>query len=725
MKRDSVKYKSPTLIIGLCLTGLLGVSVLATKGRQWSPPESPDAPALIDPNAPSNVLGLVGTEPESRNPQLQAIAADRSNKLDQNRARYLLAMAALEDYDGGTALDYLENLERDYPVLAPHILIKRGRAYELSNNTSQAQVVWLQVLQDYPESPAAAEALYRLSPYDTQYIEQAIAQYPGHPRTQALIRAELEKNPDQFKLWVLRLLYDADAYDIGTVRGQLTDNYSDQLTPEIWEALGDSYWDGWQYGDAAKAYENAPKTSRNLYRVGRGFHIKDENENARRAYRALIETFPDAEETGLGLRRLASLVPDTQAIAYLDQVHEKFPKEAAQALLSKAKILDRLGSRTSADQARQIVLNSYKADAATSDYRWQRAEQYAKEGRIDKAWEWAQPIAKDTPDHSVAAESVYWIGKWAARLDRPADSQQAFETVLASYPESYYAWRSAVQLGWDVGSFTSVRDLQPTVQLPQERPLPPAGSETFQELFRLGQDFDAWNEMQMDLADQPDMTIAEEFTWGLLKLSQGRYLKGINTIWGLSKRDGEGDRQAWLELRQRPDYWYALFPFPYAEEILKHSADNELNPLLVVSLMRQESRFEREIQSPVGATGLMQVMPATGEWISDQIDDTDYSLTNPDDNIQFGTWYLRYTHREYDDNSMLAIASYNAGPGNVAKWVRRYDLSDADAFVEQIPFKETKGYVSSVFANYWNYQRLYNPDLQSKLQALSPQDTEG
>jgi soluble lytic murein transglycosylase len=248
--------------------------------------------------------------------------------------------------------------------------------------------------------------------------------------------------------------------------------------------------------------------------------------------------------------------------------------------------------------------------------------------------------------------------------------------------------------------------------------MPPAGSEAFQELFRLGQDFDAWNTIQMELAGKTTLTINEEFTAGLLKITQGHYLKGINTIWGLSQRDEPGDRQAWLELRQRPDYWYALFPFPYADEIQKHSANNELNPLLVVALMRQESRFEKEIKSPVGATGLMQVMPGTADWIAAQINDSEYAMNNPEDNIQFGTWYLRYTHSEYDDNSMLAVASYNAGPGNVAKWVRKYGLSDPDLFVEDIPFKETKGYVESVFANYWNYQRLYNPALQEHLKEL-------
>lgn len=131
--------------------------------------------------------------------------------------------------------------------------------------------------------------------------------------------------------------------------------------------------------------------------------------------------------------------------------------------------------------------------------------------------------------------------------------------------------------------------------------------------------------------------------------------------------------------------------------------------------MRQESRFEKDIKSPVGATGLMQIMPETGAWIAPQINIKEYSLTDPEDNIKMGTWYLNYTHDTYNDNSMLAIASYNAGPGNVSNWISRYSLADIDEFVENIPFPETKNYVETVFGNYWNYVELYDPKIEEKL----------
>jgi len=108
-------------------------------------------------------------------------------------------------------------------------------------------------------------------------------------------------------------------------------------------------------------------------------------------------------------------------------------------------------------------------------------------------------------------------------------------------------------------------------------------------------------------------------------------------------------------------------------------------------------------------------MPGTGSWIAKKIDLEQYNLENPDDNIKLGTWFLDYTHGEYKNNSLLAVASYNAGPGNVSKWVTKYGFTDPDAFIELIPFPETKGYVESVFGNYWNYLRLYNPEISQML----------
>jgi soluble lytic murein transglycosylase len=120
----------------------------------------------------------------------------------------------------------------------------------------------------------------------------------------------------------------------------------------------------------------------------------------------------------------------------------------------------------------------------------------------------------------------------------------------------------------------------------------------------------------------------------------------------------------------------------------------------------------------VGATGLMQVMPDTARWIKQSTGLDGYDLTDPEDSIQLGTWYLDHTHAEYNNHSLFAVASYNAGPGNVAKWIQRGGYSDADDFAEKIPFPETKGYIRSVFGGYWNYLRLYDPGIAAQVKQL-------
>jgi soluble lytic murein transglycosylase len=266
-----------------------------------------------------------------------------------------------------------------------------------------------------------------------------------------------------------------------------------------------------------------------------------------------------------------------------------------------------------------------------------------------------------------------------------------------------------------VGDFTDVRSRAPVTEKPASRSAPPAGSEAFRELYRLGEDTEAWNLFQAEIVDPWNLTPEEQFNLGLYKLALAQNLEGINLIGSLRERDDPGERARWKALRESDKYWHALFPFPYQDSILEWSRKRGLNPLLVTALIRQESRFEKEIRSPVGAVGLMQIMPDTGKYIASNSDKKSYSLTDPEDNIRMGTWYLDYTHDKFANNSLFAVASYNAGPGAVSRWQKSIRVADLDEFVENIPYSETKGYVESVLGNYWNYLQIYNPEIREKL----------
>ncbi|NEQ28753.1 MAG: lytic transglycosylase domain-containing protein, partial [Microcoleus sp. SIO2G3] len=349
------------------------------------------------------------------------------------------------------------------------------------------------------------------------------------------------------------------------------------------------------------------------------------------------------------------------------------------------------------------------------------AEQRFAAGDVNGAWTIARQLVSENPDSEHAPEAAFWVGKWAQQLGQQQEAKTAFEYVLTHYPESYYAWRSAALMGLDVGDFTTVREKLPEVVQPAQRPDLPAGSPALQELYRLGQDRDAWSRWQVEFKSFMQPSVAEQFADGVMRLGVGDNLNGIFMISSLRNREEPDDRTAYHDLKQKISYWQALYPFPYMGQINNWAKERQLNPMLVTALIRQESRFEPKIESSAGAQGLMQVMPGTADWISQQTGVQQYSMSNPDDNIKFGTWYLDYTHREYDNNSLFAVASYNAGPGNIADWIDRFGFRDPDVFVEQIPFPETKGYVESVFGNYWNYLRLYNPKVSEMLDQYSPE----
>ncbi|MBD2667398.1 lytic transglycosylase catalytic [Richelia sinica FACHB-800] len=659
--------------------------------------------------AKSSVFPLVSKSLPERAAQLTEIAQTGSSP-DRERARYLLASDYLETAEGQKALSLLAGLDKAYPALAPYVLLKQAQAYDLVGEKGKASDLRRKVFKDHAQTPAMVKAAYLIG--QPQLQDQAIARFPSHPLTWEIIRTRLQINPNQPNLQFILAQYAHRQPGIVGILDQFVKQ--PKLRPEDWQVIAKAYWDNDQFTKAKDAYLKAPKTAQSLYRIGRGFQLNKERDQAIASYQKLIQQFPTAEETGTALLRLAEMSASRAAIPYLEQVINKFPDQAPQALVQKAKILQALKDEKSANAAWQLLLGKYSSSDEAAEYRWQTAQKKAKAKDYIGAWQWAQPITTNNPTSILAPRAGFWVGKWATNLGKQEDARKSYEYVLSEFPQSYYAWRSATILGLNVGDFNTIRLMNPEI-IPPQRAVPLAGSETFKELYLLGQDRDAWYEWETEFQNKDKPTIGEQFTEGLMRLAKGENLIGINLISRLEDRKTPQEKAEYITLSQQISYWQARYPFPYVKEIEKWSGQRQLNTLLVTALMRQESRFERRIKSPVGATGLMQVMPSTAAWIAPQInmDIKKIDLENPEDNIMLGTWYLDHTHQQYGNNSMLAIASYNAGPGNVAKWLQTIAKQDPDEFVEEIPFDETRNYVRQVFGNYWNYLRLYNPEISA------------
>lgn len=162
----------------------------------------------------------------------------------------------------------------------------------------------------------------------------------------------------------------------------------------------------------------------------------------------------------------------------------------------------------------------------------------------------------------------------------------------------------------------------------------------------------------------------------------------------------------------KADYWDDLslrFPVYYSSEVKNNAALHDLDPSIVFGLIRQESIFNKNAESAVGARGLMQLMPKTGMQIARELKEkwqSDNNLFNPDVNVRYGAYYYKQLLRQFHGHFALAIAAYNAGSGRVAKWLPNVASVPADIWIETIPYKETRKYVTSVLSYAIIYQQL-------------------
>ncbi|AGH95314.1 lytic transglycosylase domain-containing protein [Pseudobdellovibrio exovorus] len=169
-----------------------------------------------------------------------------------------------------------------------------------------------------------------------------------------------------------------------------------------------------------------------------------------------------------------------------------------------------------------------------------------------------------------------------------------------------------------------------------------------------------------------------------------------------------------------------FYPKWYFDEIQAQAKSQGLDPLLILSLVRQESAFNRTAVSRVGARGLMQLMPATARGLDRSL--TPARLMQADKNVHAGTLYFSRLMKRYNGNVVLALAAYNAGFGAVDKWVARYKVDNQLLFKDLIPYRETREYVASILRNHYWYQMLENqnsPKMILGQPTSNPQDLIG
>lgn len=153
-----------------------------------------------------------------------------------------------------------------------------------------------------------------------------------------------------------------------------------------------------------------------------------------------------------------------------------------------------------------------------------------------------------------------------------------------------------------------------------------------------------------------------------------------------------------------------IYPIHHYDLIEKYAKEYEVDPYLVAAIIKNESRFDARAISKKDARGLMQIAPVTGQWASEKLQIPDYSeemLFEPETNIKIGVWYLNFLRQEFGDHIEVIVAGYNAGNGNIQKWLDNPRYSRDGKTLYEIPFNETKIYQRKVLRDYKIYTKIY------------------
>ncbi len=173
-------------------------------------------------------------------------------------------------------------------------------------------------------------------------------------------------------------------------------------------------------------------------------------------------------------------------------------------------------------------------------------------------------------------------------------------------------------------------------------------------------------------------------------------------------------------------FWRWMYPIGYQSDIQQAAKEAKVDPLLVASVIRVESKFDPTDVSDAGAIGLMQLMPGTAQWIAQQMQQEGQAynpallsgntadLSVPGINIRVGSWYIHYLIQQFHGNVVEAVAGYNAGPRRVQVWLNDKVWNGQLGTITNIPVGETRHFVDRVFYNYNLYERIYGRDADWK-----------
>jgi len=378
---------------------------------------------------------------------------------------------------------------------------------------------------------------------------------------------------------------------------------------------------------------------------------------------------------------------DSQASQLYTQIHLLFPNSpiAAEGLYNAARLYQINNNTQKAIKTYDILIRSYPRNKYAEDGAWYLGWIYYRKGQYREAHGTFSAFT-DSDSTFNASNAKYWRARTLEKQGKHDEAHVQYRELAGSTIPTYHTYLAQKKSGY-TPKFANINPESSTLGTRAN-----SRKEKAQLLINLGMVDEAKLEI---IAMEDEAGTKEEFVIVSLLYSQvNDYNKSINVAQGIGL----------------PQANRLSFPKGFQEFVGPYAKKYGVDELLVYSIIREESRFQKDVVSPADAVGLMQLIPPTAKAVARQIGINGFStamLTIPRINIEMGIFYFKQVLDKFNGDIELALASYNAGPHRAADWKVRFYGLEKDEFIEEVPFRETRNYIRRILRSYGAYKAIY------------------
>jgi soluble lytic murein transglycosylase len=623
-----------------------------------------------------------------------------SNFILADYSLYYLAAIAFKEGRLNASRRFIAELRRRYPwsIWADAVQLQRAKIYFGEKNFTRAVEI-LRTLRTQKSASAEVinEAIYLqaqtqetlgdLNEAHTLYSE--LRNLSPHSRWTGSARSALArlraKYPDRFGLNTTQAIVDeADRLAREREHGQAERLYKKLLdgSPEadfrlrLLTKLADLYLAVRKRSEAvplleqiARDYSETSEAPKALYRIGQVFWNRHDN---------------------------------AKALGYFTEVMERYPTSpyVERSRYAAGDIYESFGRKQEAVAVYNTIVGSLSNGQVRDDAAWRLAWLYYRTGEIEQAYAIFKTLTDQAMDGGFRTAGLYWQGRSAERLGDLEGAARVYRRVVEGAEESYY---QVLARGALARTGTVIEEPKVNVPVAGAADTEPKLSPGISFHLSRARELSTMSLYPLAVGELDEVERLSKSLSGIRPLLMREYFRNHAYARSLSIANQLPGSAAERNLYR--------FPLAYWELIQEKARERELDPYLVLALIRQESLFDAGARSPAAALGLMQLLPSTAGRVAKQAGlslASNEQLFQPEINLTLGMQYLKELLQRYSNNWFKAIAAYNAGEAAVDRWEKEILTDDAEEFVERIPYLETRGYVKLVMRNHRIYKRLYD-----------------